>query len=68
MPDKGVVKDTTTGLFCKTYSTSVNDCEWGNENQALEFPTLAGAESAANDMNMQLSVDGRFIGERPRPR
>lgn len=67
MSAKGVVKDTTTGLYCTSYSTDVSLCQWGNDDLVL-FPNIPAAESAAADMNTQLSLETpRFIGTNPPP-
>ncbi len=63
----GVIKDTTTGLYCTSYSTTLGLCTWGNSNDAVEFPTVADAQTAATDMNTQYGSD-RFIGQNPPPR
>ncbi len=65
--DAGVVQDSVTDFFCTSYSTEVPNCLWGSENDALEWPTLAGAQAAAADMNLQVQSD-RFIGKNPKPR
>lgn len=68
MPENtGVVQDTVTGLYCTSYSTSLPNCLWGNENDAVEWETLAQAQAAASDMNVQIEWD-RFIGKNPKPR
>lgn len=64
----GVVKDTVTGLYCTSYSTTLSSCLWGNSNDAVQFSTLADAQNAANDMNGQAGTQDRFIGQNPPPR
>jgi len=65
MPNQtGIIKDTLTGLFCTSYNFDVALCQWGNTNDAVEFPTLQNAQDAAADMNTQLQTD-RFIGQNP---
>lgn len=64
----GIIKDTLTGLFCTSYSTQLENCDWGNENNAVKFATLELAQSTAEDMNGQSGQQDRFIGQNPRPR
>lgn len=66
--DKGVIKDTVTGLFCTSYNVVLENCQWGNSGDAVEFPTLENAQAAAEDMNGQASQQDRFIGQNPKPR
>lgn len=63
-----VIKDQVTGLFLTTYSTDVNQCQWGSQGQFVCFDTQQQATDTANDMNSQLSAEGRFIGINPPPR
>lgn len=63
MPNNtGVVLDTLTGLECSSYNPQLSLCQWGGS--PVIFPTLANAQSAADDMNSQASTD-RFIGQNP---
>ena len=64
--DVGIVKDTVLNLFCISYNTQLSFCGWGNENDAVDFGSLAAAEAVAADMNDQAGVD-KFIGTHPKP-
>lgn len=65
--DPGVIEDTIYGTVCTFYSTSLPNCGWGNEEDAVEFATVENAEAAAEDMNQQIGAASRFIGRRPKP-
>lgn len=62
-----VVKDTTSGLFLKTYATDIGNCEFGSILTALCFDNQAQADATAADLNSQTSPE-RFIGQNPPPR
>ncbi len=63
--NKGVVKDTLTGLYCTDYNTYLENCSWGNSQDAVQFDTLELAQNAANDMNGQSGNQDRYIGQNP---
>jgi len=59
------IKDTLTGLYCTSYSTTLGLCAWGNINNAVQFSDIVCAQAVAADMNAQGGYEARFIGQNP---
>jgi len=58
------IYDTETGLWLIGYNPAAEYNTWGNEVNAVCFPTEAARDAALAEMG----GTGRFIGQNPRPR
>lgn len=62
-PNGFFIKDTQINLWCTSYNVILENCGWGNLNQAVEFETQTEADNAINQW--QLGEQTRFVGQNP---
>lgn len=57
--------DSQTGLWLTGYNEPVQNCTWGNEEDAVCFNSEAKRDEVLAELNLGAA---RFIGQNPRPR